>query len=479
MVSRFLPVLSLFAAAGAHAAVSYVPIADTSAVVTGVRSDSATTDSVVLTANYTTGGVQYAGLYEGSLAGAATAPSSSWAKLTPVILGQTVTAATFYGPNTARYEPTLGPGNIIAVGSYKYSESSSGAAADHGVLYQGTVAGVGTWTQIDATPLVTGLGETLINTIAHSNMGDLVVGNYDTSLKTGKAFIYDRIANTWTDLNPGATQSVTAYGIWQNGASTSTSYTIAGGQGNTGPGELDQSYLIDYDSVTHAFSHYRVYFYDNQPAAAQLAHFDGITGTAAGYSLTGTLSAGPGTKGFFATVGRNQDGTFGDATWTAISYPGAGNTTGNTVVENKVLGIFTAGSGTQSYLATVPPTRYAAVVTSATSGSRAVFTIRNTGNVSTDFRLRAKTTATSAPNKPTNGYTITYTLNGAAATKGITTGAATVTLASGAAARVVETAKPRGNVPARHTIRTTLTASRKGDNSISGAATATIILPKQ
>lgn len=463
-------------AAGARAAVSYSPIADVNAVVTGVRSDSATTDSVVLTAEYATNGTQYAALYQGSLAGAVSAPSSSWHAFLPVFEGQTVTAATFYGPNTARYLPSIGVGNVIAVGSYKYAESPSGPATDHGMLYEGPVDGSGAWRQIDATSLVPE-GDTLLDTIAHSNMGNLVVGNYDTQLDEGRAFIYDRVADTWRDLNPGNTESVTAYGIWQNGGPESTSYTIAGGQGNLGPGELDQGYLVDYDSATRALTNYRVYHYNNQPEAAQLAHFDGITGTAAGYSITGTASAGLGVKGFFATVARNPDGTFSEATWTDVIYPGSSDTTGNTVVENKVLGIFGAGDETQSYLATIPATRYAVAVRAAKSGARAVFTVRNTGNVATTFRLRAKTTAASSPAGAAKAYVVTYTLNGKSATKGVTTGAATVSLATGASARVVETAKAKGKVPARHTIRTTLTASRQGDSSVKDSAAATIVLP--
>jgi hypothetical protein len=60
-------------------------------------------------------------------------------------------------------------------------------------------------------------------------MGDLVVGNYDTRLSTAHAFIYDMTTDQWTNLNPAGSLSITAYGIWQNGDSTSTSYTIAGG----------------------------------------------------------------------------------------------------------------------------------------------------------------------------------------------------------------------------------------------------------
>ena len=361
-LSRLL--LPLFAnVACVQATVSYTPIADTQAIVTGVRADSPGT--VVLTANYTLNGVLYAGLYQGSLADAATAPSSSWHALTPSIAvdplqptgaTQTVTSATFYGPNTARFDPNLGDGNIVAVGSYKYTAGSPGPKADHGMLYQGPVSGGGTWKQIDATPLATGPGEALKNTIAHSTMGNLVVGNYDTTLTTGKAFIYNRTTGRWTNLNPGGTASVTAYGIWQNGGSTGTSYTIAGGISAVHSGSLDQSYLVDYDSATGALNHYTTFNYNNTAGSAALVHFDGITATSAGFNLTGIVTINGTLSGFFASVARKPDGNFGEPVWTPISYPGSKATTGNTIVDNQVLGIFITSAGTQSYTATVPAT---------------------------------------------------------------------------------------------------------------------------
>lgn len=156
---------------------------------TGVRSDSATTDAVVVTARDVIGGITDAALYQGSLQGLASAPATQWNVLTPVFPGRTVTSCTFYGPNTSIFDPSLGAGEVRAVGSYKHAEGLSGPDFNHGMIYRGPASGVGgTWTQIDASSLV-GAGDTLLNTIAHSTMGNLVVGNYDTSLSTGHAFL--------------------------------------------------------------------------------------------------------------------------------------------------------------------------------------------------------------------------------------------------------------------------------------------------
>ena len=355
MNMRFLGAISLFlCSAEFSSAVDYTTIQNSNVTVTGIRSDSVTmgTDSVVITAIYNTGTSNVAALYNGPLSGAVE-PSAVWNQLNPILSGQTVTSSSFYGPNTAIFNPSLGAGNVIAVGSYTYAESTAGANSAHGLLYQGTVTGSGTWAQIDATPLV--LSGSLANTIAHSNMGDLVVGNYDTTETPGNAFIYNRIANTWTNLNPASSTSVTAYGIWQNGGSSSTSYTIAGGFSDLNSGGLDQGYLLNYDSSTGDITNYKTYNYDDLPITSLVSHFDGITATEEGFNLTGFYSTVDPLvdAGFFASVTVNLDGSFSEAAWTNIAVPGAAVTTGNTIIGNSVLGFYDDGSS-HSFIATVP-----------------------------------------------------------------------------------------------------------------------------
>jgi hypothetical protein len=349
---------------------AYSTIEAAGVIVTGIRTDGVDPDSVVVTGSAVSAGVTTAALYEGPLSAVTTASSGSWHLHTPVFAGQTVTSSTFYGPNTALFNPSLGAGNIRAVGSYKYDEGASGANADHGMMYQGPVSGAGgTWTQLDATSLVT--SGTLINTIAHSTMGNLVVGNYDTDLATGHAFIYDVTAapaSAWTELNPTGAASATAYGIWQNGGSASTSYTIAGGFSDLSSGGLDEGYLVDYDSATKQLTHLTTFNFDNKPITSLVSHFDGITATATGYNLTGDyidLDHGAQEGGFFASVTRLPDGSFSKADWTAIAFaspstPDVLATSGNTVLGNHVLGIYVADDGgdhtVSSYVATVSST---------------------------------------------------------------------------------------------------------------------------
>lgn len=334
--------LTLGAATASATEYSTIPVQGV--VVTGIRSTSTTSDDVIITASYTDAGFTSAAIYNGSLAGAAGSTAANWTKFNPGFSG--VTSSTFYGPNTALFTPSIGAGNIIAVGSYKV-----GTAADRGMMYQGPVDGIGgTWTSLDATPLVT--SGTLLNTIAHSNMGDLVVGNYDTNITTGNAFIYDRINETWTNLNPGGSASVTAYGIWQN---SSTSYTIAGGFSDLNSGGVDSGYLVNYDSATGILENYKTFQYNNEPISSLIAHFDGITATETGFNLTGDyLAAGGGLGAFSASVTVLPGGFFSNATWTDVTIPGSSFISGNTVVGDTVLGIYTEDGVTLSYIATVP-----------------------------------------------------------------------------------------------------------------------------
>ena len=114
-------------------------------------------------------GLFYQGLLDGS---------GDWTLLNfPSSPGVTVTSTTLYGPDA------LSSNNVRLVGSYKTQETG---AYDHGLLYEGPTDGSGTWQTIDfpiaaATPSPSP-GEQVLDTLAHSTMGGLVVGNFDTNL---------------------------------------------------------------------------------------------------------------------------------------------------------------------------------------------------------------------------------------------------------------------------------------------------------
>lgn len=263
-------------------------------------------------------------LYKGDLRGN-TGPCSdnSWNILNyPSTPGVTVKATNLYGPLILDNE------NVRAVGNYTTEETGT---QTFGCMYEGPLDGSGKW--ITLTPT-----DDTINTIAHSTMGDLVVGNYNTSM-AGRAFIYDVNKQTYYNIEKENVKSITAYGIWHNKDNT---YTICGGLSYLIPESgLDSGYVVDWNNETNEFSNWKEYHYNNNKAI--ITHFDGITSDGkGGYNLTGDATVIPtGTLAFFANISRKESSKFSNAIWEQIKYPGSLGTSGNSVYKDIVIGIYT------------------------------------------------------------------------------------------------------------------------------------------
>jgi len=297
-----------------------------------------------------------------------------------------VASAIFYGPDTSVFTPSIGDGNVRIVGSYRLKKREV-TQYDHGVKYEGPLhdkelEDPARWLTIDMNPLQA-LGP-VANTILHSTMGELIVGNYDTLLHqenlpekiaSGKfnAFIYNISHNLCFDLKrllqlenePG--KLITAYGIWRNTTETNpdtTSYTIAGGlwDQNVGTSGLNVGLLLDFDSKTLAITNVTQFSFNNVPGA--LTHFEGITKygdamTPYGpryYALAATGDEKNVNRGAaFGVVKRKDDGSFEiQAEWQPVNVSGSTITTGNTVLQNNVYGIYSPGPNNaafQSYVA--------------------------------------------------------------------------------------------------------------------------------
>jgi len=312
-------------------------------IVTGVR--GWTGSDVVLTGSNAAISPVTALIYLGPLS-----PTDSGGiyTLAPGINGRTVTTSTFYGPDTFVFNPKLGEGQIRAVGSYQYAES--GDVLNCGMVYEGPPQGGGGWSPIEIPSELVG-GETVWNLIPHSTMGDLIVGNYDLLgvPLSANAFVYHIPTKQWTLFDiPGCTLT-TAYGIWQNGIG-STRYTIGGGT-RDGHG-VNKGLVINYDSATAKFSNMKLYSYLDQPQL--VTHFEGIVGTPKGFNLAGGSTGSP---ALFASIEVNPDGSFSDATWVPYTYTGSEITTGNSIYQNSLMGIYAVSgtAGVQSYVVPIEP----------------------------------------------------------------------------------------------------------------------------
>ena len=373
------PKLPAAQAATAASAVSISKILGKGDIVTGVRG---TTDGhVILTGSQATGTGDDAlpFLYQGPLASAG--EDQNFSVLHPPFSGG-IKTATFYGPDTNSFNPdTIPAGQVRAVGSYQTMTTPPGGISgviNHGMIYLGPVSGQGgSWTSIDVpadgSNTVGGVsacppdqpGCFVMDTIAHSTMGDLVVGNYDLNLGhgvSGNAFIYNMTTHQWTLLQLGGSlaSGTTLYGIWQNGGPGSPDYTLAGGTSAHGssPRGNQRAFLMTYNEQTGAFGRPRFYNYGNTPQL--FTHFDGITAVPGGFNLATISSAEKSSMAFVPVTGRPTH--FGQATWYPIdvaasrlcSPDGCSMVTANTVYQNQVMGLYLRSGVPRTYLATVP-----------------------------------------------------------------------------------------------------------------------------
>lgn len=278
---------------------------------------------------------------------------------------------------------SLPNGNVGLTGSY--TTAQYGESHNYGFIYTGPVtvngaANVNNWTSLVVPSSFDLSGNSISNTIPHSIMGDLVVGNYETAATKGNPFIYDQISKsfvTFTFNSPAASTNArtnpayaytTVYGIWHNGG---TSYTLTGGYSGESNGGCTSTatytckgthgYVVDYDSVTQQFTNWQSYNYND--TASIITHFEGITTDGnGGYNLAGTGLSSDGTIGIgFANITRTSSNSFNPtATWVGAWYPNSTTSTADTVYQNYLFGVYeTAGSNTlNGFVATIPTSWY-------------------------------------------------------------------------------------------------------------------------
>ena len=183
-----LAVCSLAPPAEAQFAYTTLNYGTTGTFLTGIRGNNIVGNYVIPSSGQT-GGLLY---------------SSSTGIWTPFPVA-TTNGANFPGAiGSSPYGPSFGSqyGILNAVGSYKIQSSPYNLS----YLYNAAAAPAGNLTTL-VYP-----GASTLETIAHSTFGNQVVGNYDTRLATGNAFIYTISTGAYgTNDFPGAV-STTAYG---------------------------------------------------------------------------------------------------------------------------------------------------------------------------------------------------------------------------------------------------------------------------
>ena len=302
----------------AHAQTAYETLnfGTSSTFLTGIRGDNIV-GNYVIPGTTDTGGLYY------------NLSTKTWSPMPEA----TENGANFPGAiGSSPYGPHFGtPSGVLrVVGSYQTETSTP---YDLSYIFDGAAAPGQQITNLayPSTP-----GEQTLFTIAHSTFGHQVVGNYDTDLATGNAFIYDISTGTYTTNNiPGAI-STTVYGIY--GDKIAGGYAEAKIGGGLGP---EHGYIYDLTTGTHRT-------YDHPGAIA--THFEGITsaGRAGEYNMVANWISADG-KVHPAVM---HVDALGIATWYEIDIPGE-VVSSNSAYGDKVVGIYVADGKTNGYVATI------------------------------------------------------------------------------------------------------------------------------
>lgn len=239
---------------------------------------------------------------------------------------------------------------IQAVGSV----SVAGVTGVQACLYTGTLDNTGQWSIL--IPNLTGLP--VLSSIAHSIMGDVVVGNYKTDDLFSNAFIYDLKTAQYFPVVTSQFPiiSISAYGVWHNECD---SYTIVGGLvSSADQPDLTVGFVVDWNNKSRILSNWRTYSAPNSlvnqntgaealanqntKGEALATHFEGISGVRNGYTLAGETAR----EAYFVTLRKNK------AKWELVQYPNSTLTTSDSVAGDILIGSFTTAdqSGLQGYI---------------------------------------------------------------------------------------------------------------------------------
>ena len=290
------------------------------------------------TLNYGTSGTFLTGIRGNNIVGNYVIPGGETGGLLYSLSSGTWTPFPVSTPNGANFPLAVGsspygpgfgsPSGVLnVVGSFKLGNSPY----DRSYLYNGAIPEA---LRLSTLAYPSTPDAQTLAIIAHSTFGNQVVGNYDTRLASGNAFIYSINSGTYTTNNYPGALSTTAYGVWGN--------KITGGYTPPGLG-FERGYI--YDQSTNTWTTY------NHPGAV-FTHFEGISsaGRANSYNLVADW-IGPDGNGHASVLHLGADGS---ERWIELDAGGI-LTSANSIYANQAIGIYVSTDGTTNgYVATIP-----------------------------------------------------------------------------------------------------------------------------
>jgi len=269
-------------------------------------------------------------IYKGNLSGLSISDKGNWYIFNyPSSPNRTVNNTNLYGP--AIFENS---DNIRAVGNYTTVEDGNKA---YGCMYEGRLNGKGKWSTI--------MPPKSIQTIVHSLMSDLAVGNYLVNGdQNSKAFIYNIKKDKYVEIIKPKSLSITAYGIWRNSDSR-YSYTICGGYSEHVTTGAHIAYVVDYNVKFNEFTNWTSYRYNNSKDL--ITHFEGISATDEGYSLASDAVVEGKEIASIAYIRRKQNGKFSSkAKWEEIFVPNKEINSANSIAGTTLIGVASSNPST-------------------------------------------------------------------------------------------------------------------------------------
>ena len=352
-------------------------------------------------------------------------------------------------------------GGTVTAGAAGDSDATAGSAFGSGIFIQGdntlTFSPDASFTQVvsDVITDEAANGGSGVGTLAKNGGGVLVLGGANTvtgpfTVTDGMLVVSDSLASSTLIISSPATLG---------GIGSATGAVILAGSLSSKDGPLTVGSLTWSGGAT----------------------LDAALGGANSFTIAVTGALTKGSAGAYK-IALTDGGVTPGQTYTLMTF---GSNSGFTVSDFTVTGV----SGTVSLTATelrftaaaLPPV-YGATLDAAKGRERATFTLTNTGDTTSSFRLARLSRITGGgkpgPTPPKPGkprVELVYLLNGANITNTLANGTATTTLAPGATAQVVVKVKTHGAHKQR-TIRVSLSATSEADPSVSATAQTSFVL---
>ena len=183
-----------------------------------------------------------------------------------------------------------------------------------------------------------------MDTIPHSTMGDLVVGDYDLNpsvlggVISANAFIYNMSRQRWTLLDLGGSRSTRPRSMASGRMAAATARSTPW-PGSKASG-AQRAFLMNYNERTQTFGKPKYFSYGNAPTL--VTHFEGITAVPGGFHLVAISSAQEASMAFVppasAAAFLARRGGIPPCRDSSLCPDGCSIVTGNTVYRNQVMG---------------------------------------------------------------------------------------------------------------------------------------------